>query len=261
MWESMPSPTLHSSAAPSFRVDLTARWLSIVAIIALVGLLLLNVTLTARRREARYFDDDYSSMMLAVAALTRPDERLFFTSGSRKPFVYYYLDRAGYAAPKDKGANPLNVIGIPNYGENVPDMMRRVFSGSPRFWLIEIEAHMDQPPGARLNWINQHYHRIYHVPIDGHNGISLYSLDATDSPPESDAIIAPVMSEARPGDFVRIGVPAHTPVELWHNGQVIETQRAATWQLLQFYVEPHYASGEYTLRAAGKAYSFAVTKS
>ena len=229
--------------------------------VALVALLLLNADLIAERRDALYFRDEYSSMMQAVTALAQPDERIFFTSGGRKPLVYYYLERAGYESERDALAEPLTVTGIPNYGDDVPAMMQWVFSGFPRFWLIEIEAHKDYPPGARLDWINAHYHRIYHIPVNRQNGISLYSIDPTDPPPQGSAFIPPVMTEARPGDFVRIGVPAGTRVDLVHSGQVVDSQQADTWMLHQFEIYPYYFNGDYELRVEGKSYPFVITHS
>lgn len=240
---------------------LQRRRLQVVGIAACIALLFLNAGLTAERRADRYFRDDYNSMLQAVAALAKPDERIFFTSGGRKPFVYYYLDRAGYESEKDALAEPLTVTGIPDYGDDVPALMQRVFSGFPRFWLIEIEAHKDYPLGARLDWINARYHRIYHIPVNGHNGISLYSLDPTDPPPQGSAFIPPVISEARPGDFVRIGVPAGTRVDLFHSGQVIDSRQAETWMLHQFEIYAYYFNGLYELRVEGESYPFVITHS
>lgn len=228
---------------------------------ACIALLFLNARLTAERRADRYFRDDYRTMMQAIAALAKPDERIFFTSGGRKPLVYYHLERARYESIKDRLAEPLTVTGIPDNGDDVPAMMQWVFSGFPRFWLIEIEAHQDDPPGARLDWINAHYHRIYHIPVNGHNGISLYSLDPTDPPPQSSAFIPPVVYEARPGDFVRIGVPAGARADLVHSGQVIDTRVAETWMLHQFDIYAFYFNGLYELRVADKRYPFMITHS
>lgn len=240
---------------------LNQRRLRAVGIAATVGLLTLYAYHTERQRDARYFRDDYASMMQAVAAITQPEERIFFTSGGRKPYVYYYLERTDYESEKDALAEPLTVTGIPDYGDDVPAMMQRVFSGFPRFWLIEIEAHIDHPPGLRLDWINAHYHRIYHIPINGHNGISLYSIDPTDPIPESAAIIPPVVSEVRPGDQIRIGVPAATRVDLIYNEQIIDTKIAGTWMLHQFEIRPSYPNGHYELRVADERYPFVIRHS
>ncbi len=237
------------------------RKLRILGIAICVVLLLLQARLTLERRSNRYLRDDYKSMMKAVAALAQPDERIFFTSGGRKPLVYYYLDRAGYLSDKDPYGNPLTVTGIPDRSGDVPAMMEYVFTGFPRYWLIEIEAHKDSPKGARLDWINAHYHRIFHIPVDGHNGISLYSIDPTDPPPQGSAFIPPVVTEARPGDRVRIGVPAGTRVDLIHSGQVVDSKLADTWMLHEFEIYAYYFNGHYELRAADASYPFVITHS
>ena len=255
------APFVFAGFGISLAALLQRRRLQVVGIAVCIALLLLNAGLTAERRAERYFHDDYSSMMQAVAALAKHDERIFFTSGERKPYVYYYLDRAGYESEKDALAEPLTVTGIPNFGDDVPAMMQWVFSGFPRFWLIQIDADKDLPRGARLDWINTHYHRIYHIPVNGHNGISLYSIDPTDSPPQSSVFIPPVITEARPGDFVRIGVPAGTRVDLVHSGQIIDTRLAETWMLHQFDIYAFYFNGYYELRVGDESYPFVITHS
>lgn len=240
---------------------LRRRRLRVLGALACAGLVALGAARTLERRDMRYFRDDYRSMMAAVNALTTADDKVFFISGGRKPVVYYNLDRVGFDGPKDAYAEPLNVTGVPAYADDVAAMMQRVFSGFPRFWLIEIEAQLDDPPGARLDWINENYHRIYHIPVDGHNGISLYSLDPGDPPPQAEVLVPPVVGEARPGDRVRIGVPAGARVDLVHSGQVIDSRQAETWMLHQFEVFPHYFNGSYALRVEDESWPFVVTHS
>lgn len=74
-------------------------------------------------------------------------------------------------------------------------------------------------------------------------------------------MIPPVIREARPNDQVRIGVPAGATVDLVHAGNILESRRADSWQLLSFDIWPHYPNGEYALRAAGESYAFIVTHS
>ena len=194
-----------------------------IALFMAAGLLVFNGSQALQRADERYFRDDYRTLMAAVAALTTERDRIYFASGGRKPLVYYHLDRAGYAVPSDSRAEPLNVFGIPRLADDIDAMMREVFFGVTGFWLIEIEAHHDEPPGARVAWLNEHYHRLYHIPV-GWNGLSYYSIDPSDQIPNPDLIIPPVISEARPGDQVRIGVPAGQRVDLIHSGQVIDTR-------------------------------------
>ena len=240
---------------------LRRRMLRIIGIVVCVGLLILYADLTSEKRNARYFKDEYRSMMAAVAALNTSRDKVFFISGGRKPLAYYYLDRVGYDVPKDSGGNPLNVTGVPDRSPDVPAMMEWVFAGFPRFWLIEIEAYKDYPLKARINWIDAHYHRIYHIPIGGSNAISLYSRDEKEPLPDSAAIIPPMVTEARPGDQVRIGVPAGMRVDLVHSGQTVDTRLANTWMLHQFDIYPFYFNGLYELRVADESYAFTITRS
>ena len=245
-------------------IGLAAVWrhrrLRLAGALALAGLLVLGSVRTLERRDMRYFRDDYRSLMAAVTALTTADDKVFFISGGRKPVVYYHLDRVGYEGPKDSYAEPLNVTGIPGYADDVPAMMATIFATFPRFWLIEIEAHLDDPPGARVNWIDEHYRRIHHIPV-AHNGISYYSRDENEALPDVQTLVPPVIREARPGDQVRIGVPAGAAVDLVHAGVTLETRRADAWQLHSFDIYPHYPNGDYALRVAGDSFPFVVTHS
>ena len=236
------------------------RRIRVAGLLLLAGLVILNGVLVAEKRDARYFKDDYRSMMAAVAALTDTDDKIFFTSGGRKPVVYYHLDRVGYDVPKNHYAEPVNVTGIPRSSEDVDAMMNRLFAGVFRFWLIEVESHLDAPLDARTNWLNENYYRIYHIPV-GWNGISLYSTDENDAIPDVNAVIAPVVTEARPGDQVRIGAPAGARVDLIHSGQVVDSHVAETWMLHQFDVYSFYFNGLYVLQVADSSFPFEITHS
>ena len=199
--------------------------------------------------------------MAAVAALTTADDRVFFVSGGFGLQVHYYLDQARYDVPKDENARYVNVTGVPTGdSEDLPTMMGRVFSGSPRFWLIEIEAAYNHKQLERIKWIDDHYQQIFRIPV-GYNGISLYSLDGADPIPESTAFIPPSITEARPGDQVRIGVPAGTRVDLVHSGQVVDTRQADTWMLHEFNIYSFYYNGLYILRVADYTFPFTITNS
>ncbi len=239
---------------------LQRRRLRLAGVLVCAGLLVLSGFRTLERRDGRYFRDGYRSMMAAVTSLTTADDKTFFVSGGRKPVVYYNLDRVGYDGPKDACAEPLNVTGVPGYADDVPAMMERVFAPFPHFWLVEVEAHLDFPPGARINWINENYHRIYHIPL-GHNGISFYSRDENEALPDFQTVVPPVIREARPGDQVRIGVPPDTTADFVHAGNVLESRRADSWQLLTFDIYPHYPNGEYEFRVADERFSLIVTHS
>ncbi len=255
------APFVFSGFGIGLAAMLGRRWLRPAVAVIILGLLALNVTLLHKRADNRYFKDDYRSMMMAVAAFTSADDRVYFISGGRRPLVYYHLDQAGYDVPKNIYAEPVNVTGIPRSSESdVSDMMNWIFAGIDRFWLIEIEAHLDQPLDAPLDWIKDNYHRIYHIPV-AWNGISFFSNDENDTIPTIDAIIPPVITEARPGDLVRIGVPAGATVELFHSGQTIDSHVAETWMLHQFDIYPFYFNGYYELRVADQRYPFVITHS
>ena len=240
---------------------LRRRMLKTLGMVVCVGLVFHYADLTSQKRDARYFKDEYRSMMAALAALNASREKVFFISGKPKPIAYYNLDRVGYDVPKDGGGNPLNVTGVPDHSPDVPAMMESVFAGFPRFWLIEIEPYKDYPLNARIDWIDVHYHRVYHIPVGENNGISLYSKDEYEPLPDSSAIIPPVVTEARPGDQVRIGVPAGMRVDLVHSGQTVDTHLADTWMLHQFDIYGYYFNGLYELRVADESFAFTITHS
>ena len=237
------------------------RRLRMFGIAAAAALLTLNAVLYFQLRDATYYRDEFRSMMSAVAALAAPEDIIAFTSGGRGPLVYYYLDRAGYAGDKNRFARPWKVHSLPQRDDDLPDAMQTFFSNLGRFWLIEIEAHLDQPPGARLEWINEHFQRVFHIPVGWHNGISLYSQAEDEPMPTSDAVIPPVIREARPGDFVRMGAPAGKRIDLFHQGQVIESRLSETWMLHQFHISDHFLNGEYALCLEDSCYYFSISHS
>ena len=248
------------------------RRLKMIGILAVVALLMLNAHLASQKRASRYFRDDFRSMMAAVSALSDDESgeplRIFFASGGRNPVVQYHLDRVGFSEPRNAQGSRDNVVGIPTHTEDVPALMERIVAGFPSFWLLSVEAHLDEPhkdtnqPSRRIAWLDQTHTRRFHIPHGWYNGISLYSrVDDSAYIPDLDTIIPPVVSEARPGDFVRIGVPAGNLVELLHGGQVIDSAVADTWQLHQFHIPARYPNGEYELRVADTSYPFIVANS
>ena len=254
------SPFVYAGFGISLAAILAARRLRLVGALIVIGIVALYAALLFARAEERYFKDDYRSLMGAVAALTTKRDRVFIISGGRKPIVYYHLDRVGYQAPSNTLGEPKNVVGIPHAATDVDALMQRIFAGLDRFWLIEVEAHLDQPPNARIDWVNQHYHRIHHIPVDW-NGLSLYSRDPQDTVPNVSVLVAPVVREARPGDHVRIGVPAGARVDLVHSGQVIDTKLAEVWTLHEFDIYAFYFNGSYALRLDDQHFPFEITHS
>lgn len=204
-------------------------------------------------RDTRYFQDDYAMMMGAVDLLAQPDEPVFFISGERFPLVFYNLDKMTGGQPQ------INPIEIPASGDDIDAIMERVIGETPRFWLIEIEASLGDAEGLRRAWIHQHYRRIDWIPV-AHNSIGLYTRDNGESAlPNPETLLPPVVREARPGDAVRVGVPAGQTVTLEHAGQVVYTHTPERWELVTVMIYPAYPPGTYVLRADGNSYPFRVT--
>ncbi len=260
------TPWIFAGFGVGFAAMLRRPRLALAGGLACLAVLIFHSSLAARQRAERYFRDDFRGMAAAVAALTTADDKIFFISGGRAPVLYYHLGRVDYDVPMTDHAEPVNVRGVPDRAEDAAAMMDWVFHGFTRFWLVSIEEHLDdpgdlpgEPRGSRLRWINERYHRAYHVPIGWYNGISLYSLDKDAAIPEVTTVIPPLASEARPGDYVRIGAPADSQVELLYDGRVLESRRADAWQLHQFAIGPEFAPGEYALRLGEQVYPFQVS--
>lgn len=245
------------------------RYLRFLGIAASLGLLTLYAYFTSMHLEARYFRDDFRSLMAAVAALTTTDDQIFIITGRNIPFLKYHLDQVGYGASGNADASRDNVVGIPTYASDVPSLMERITDGYPRFWVIEVEAHIDEAhlspegPIERMDWLDETHNLLYRIDFGWYNSFSYYSrIEGEIFDRNINVVLAPVITEARPGDFVRIGVPAGSEVQLARQGQVLETLHANTWQLLQFYIHDHYLNGDYALRIDGEErFSFNVTHS
>ncbi len=141
--------------------------------------------------------------------------------------------------------------------------MKRTIGASQRFWLVEIERSLGDPNNLVVPWLDAHYQRVLHIPID-YNGLTLYTVPgaASSATPSPATVLPPAITEARPGDTVRIGVPAKVGVDLIYQDKVIASKPAAeTWQLAQFPIYAAYPPGDYALRADGHNYTFRVTHS
>ena len=199
------------------------------------------------RLDARYYRDDYASLMAAVSALVQPDEPVYFTSGDRYPLVYYHLERAAGDLPVT------SVQPIPAASDAID---------AARFWLVRIEAHLDPHADDFIAWADASYARALDIPVD-YNGLTLYVRPGDDTPlPGADVWIESPVREARPGDEVRIGVPAGIMAELrLDDDGVIAQQAADTWQPITFPIYTAFPPGDYTLRAAELEHTFRVTHS
>ena len=234
-----------------------------------VGLLTLYAYLSALQMDARYFRDDVRSLMGAVELLTNSRDRVYVTTGRNLPFLSYHLDRAGMEASRNADPSRPNLVGIPTDAPDVPAMMEWLVAGFPRFWVVEFEAHLDEPhlspegPIKRMDWLDETHNLLYQIDYGWYNSFSYYSrIEGEVFDRNLNDILPPVVTEARPGDFVRIGVPAGTSVELVHEDQLLESRSAETWYLHQFYIPNSYPNGNYALRlSTGQTYSFMVSHS
>lgn len=215
----------------------------------LVALLLVLIYGAAllERLDARYYRDDYASLMAAVSALARPDEPVFFASGDRYPLVYYHLERAGGDLPA------ANVQPIASAALETLDV--------PRFWLVRIEAHLDSTTDDFIAWADAHYTRSLEIPVD-YNGLTLYTRSALDvANVGADVWITSPAREIRPGDEIRMGVPGNSTVQLLYNGCVVADNIAGSWRFAAFPIYAAFPPGDYTLLTRVSRQTFRVTHS
>ena len=262
------APLVYAGFGVGLAAILQRRMLRPAGVIITVGLLAFNLAITRSRADARYFRDDFRSMMAVVAALTTAEDQIFVITGRHVPLLAYHLDRVGYDVPPGADGRRKNVVGIPTHASDVPSMMDWIVAGYPRFWVARVEAHVDEPhlspegPIERIDWIEETHESLHQSPSGLYNSVGYYSrIEGEIFDRNVDTVIPPFITEARPGDFVKTGVPAGTRVDLVYEGQVLETQYATTWSLLQFFIQPHFLNGDYALRVAGDSYPFIVTHS
>ncbi len=226
----------------------------VLGIAAALGLMLLYAWADWGALDHRYFRDDHASIVGALDLLAAPGDTVVFITGERYPLVYYNLDR------RENGRSEMyDLVGVPDAGENVDGQMQEIVGDRESFWLLEIEPAQGDPQGRQRDWIATHYARLYHT-VAGFNALSLYVRPGAEVVlPDSATVLPPPITEARPGDLIRIGAPGGQPVDLLHGDEVIVSQAADHWQLLEFPVYPNAAPGEYALRVDGVSYPFRVT--
>ncbi len=230
--------------------------LRVLGIAAGIALTLLYGYAIVRDLDMRYFRDDYATMLHTVNTLAQPDEPVFFVSEDRYPLVYYHLNRAA------GWQSPLNATGIKISGDQIDDQLNQLIGSAPRFWVIEIEKHLGDPQNKIIPWLDQHFKRVYHLPID-YNGISLYAR--SDEPlSRSGDLLWPPIREARPGDVIRVGAASNTPVSLLYEGKLIRSagEAEAAWRVAQFPIYGAYPPGDYRVQInPGLYHDFRVTHS
>jgi 4-amino-4-deoxy-L-arabinose transferase-like glycosyltransferase len=228
----------------------------VLGIVAGIALTLLYGYAIVRDLDARYFRDDYATMLRTVNTLAKPDEPVFFVSEDRYPLVYYHLNRAA------GWQSPLTATGIKIDGDNFDEQMNLYIGSASRFWVIEIEKHLGDPQNQIIPWLDQHFKRVYHMPID-YNGVSLYAR--SDEPlARSGDLLWPPIREARPGDVVRVGAPGKMPVDLLYGQKLITfaEESLSLWRVAQFPIYGAYPPGDYRVRTGPAFYhDFRVTHS
>ena len=232
------------------------RWLTRVPlIIAGIGLLMFGSMATYRDWDARYFRDDYASMIRAVDILANEGERVNFISGERYPLVEYYLRRLYYPAPI-----PDIVRGVPS-GDDWRDLMPTVTGNAESLWLIFIERILGDRDGARETWLRENYQVITETSVD-YNGFGLYGLpESAIDYPNPQIVLPPVITEVRPMDWIRVGVPAAIPATLRYGEIEVATVTSERWDLAQFRMYPAYPNGEYQLLVDNQLFTVTMTHS
>lgn len=199
----------------------------------------------------RYYQDDYASMVQSVALLADSGENIAFISGERYPLIHYYFNRF---SPLDE-----RVIGVP---VNIPpdEIMPFVMGNRGRSWVVYIERVLGDRDGQKQAWIDARYTPVFYNPVS-YNGFGLYALKEAPLPdyPKSDLILPPVIREARPLDWVRIGVPAQEVVTLYYGENSVFRAQPEQWELVQTRLFGAYPNGEYVFEVRGNRYPFQLT--
>ncbi|MFW5696812.1 MAG: glycosyltransferase family 39 protein [Phototrophicaceae bacterium] len=215
--------------------------------LAALTLLLIYSAALLDRLDARYYRDDYASLMATVSALARPEEPIFFTSGDRYPLVYYHLERAA-GDIQVQNVQPISAAALESLDV-------------PRFWLVRIEAHLDSASDGFVVWADANYTRALDIPVD-YNGLTLYTrTDADVADLGADVWIMSPAHELRPGDEARMGIPGGSTVQLLHDDRVLAEDYADSWRLAAFPIYAAFPPGDYTLLTHAQRQTFRVTYS
>lgn len=218
------------------------RWAGVLACCAVVVSYGMGVM---RDYERRYLQDDYLTLFNTINALAQPDEPVFFISDDRYPLVYYHMNRAsGWQT-----SNPLQ--GVKILDENT---LQDQFNTQQNFWVVFIESYLADPDNHVMAWLDQTQTATYQASF-AHNRILYYG----EQPPQSETILTPPITEARPYDFIRTG-GANLTAQLQYNGQTVLQQTTDTWDVIAFPIYPVYPSGAYRLQVGGQSHSITVNQ-
>lgn len=243
-------------------LDALYRWRrpfgALAGTLALIGLAALYIPALLRDLDARYYRDDYAMLARAVHLLAADDEPVLFVSADRYPLLRYHLNRA---AQEQTGTwqTTLRVDGLPAPGAQVDEFAVGRLLGRDRSWLVEIEAHLQDPAGLLKSWFDQTFARVYSERV-AYNGLALYARSDTTAP-FTRRVLPPVVREARPGDVVRVGAPGQAQWRQGRDGALIATSGddPAAWRLHAFTVYPAFPPGLYTLHAGEAVYPITLT--
>jgi hypothetical protein len=163
----------------------------------------------------RYLRDQWKSATRIIDAYAAPDDKLLIVSGDRYPLFLYEYER--FVGPRpETGLLP---DGVPRLkAENIAQQMEREAGSAERVWLVEIEAHMQDPEGLARAWLEGEKKATIVSEFD-HNRLTLFAPSsdsvslATDrlSPQTIDEKGLPMgvdlpVREFRPGDTIHLGV-------------------------------------------------------
>jgi 4-amino-4-deoxy-L-arabinose transferase-like glycosyltransferase len=224
------------------------------ALTAVIGLALGLFGLMAvwRSWESRYLQDDYHTLMQAVDLLAEPGDTLFFISGERYPLVLYPLRKRYYPAP-----TPYRIHGVPS-GDDWEPTLARLTADVDRAWLIFAERTLGDGGGVREAFLRQAYRVEAEVAV-GHNGYALLTRLNRSTYPQQGATLPPAVHVLRPGDAVRVGVPAGVTAALQVGETILQQVTPTRWEVVSFTIHPIYPNGEYLLRVGDRRFSVRVT--
>jgi hypothetical protein len=148
------------------------RWSMPVGAVLLVGAFLPLLATTPGYYDARRLRDVYQTLSLAIWSQAEPGDAVVLLSGNRYPLFLYYYDQpwaqpAGAPvleypldAPPDWTERP-PVIPFPDRGtESVEahdwqEGLEHIVGEHDRVWLVEAEAHLQDPDGRVEDWLNE----------------------------------------------------------------------------------------------------------
>lgn len=205
------------------------RPLGLLLSAAIAGLMLWTLPQHFAPRYLRDLDFTLSRIIWMHA---QPDDALVLVSGDRYPIFTLSYDRAP-APPTRPVVYRLPQSPPPLTEATAAAELEALAARHPRFWLVQLERHLEDPEGHAEAWLAARYTRVLHYDF-GYNALSLFALADEEplvprwnTPPqyplERDLGAGVTLlgydlptSEFRPLDVVRLGLylQADAPVTL-----------------------------------------------